>query len=466
MKTCALATVFPGAFALVGLAALVGWGRMSSVGSLEACLPGMDGYSFDAAAVTRKAPVPGEPIGGPGVASQLKGAWPWFRGPNRDAIADDGTPLLRPGGDWQPPRLWSVSMGQGYASAVVQDGCVYVLDYDEEARADTMRCLSLDDGREIWRNSYPVRVPWNHGMSRTVAAVAGEFVISFGPMCQVACWNRQSGQCVWLKDLVLDHGATVPQWYAGQCPLIDGDQLILAPGGEALLMAVDYRTGEIVWQSPNPRGWAMTHSSIVPIEFAGRRMYVYCGKGGVAGVAADDGSILWDTTAWRISAATCPSPVPIGDGRIFLCGGYNAGAVMLELREDGDRISTDVLYRLKAKQFGSEQQTPVLFEEHLYGIRQRDKQFVCLDLEGNEVWNSGQDKFGSSPYMIADGLLLALDDDGVLTVAEATAEGYRRLGRAEVIEEGHDAWGPMALVAGRLIVRDMTRMVCLNLTGE
>jgi len=463
MKTNALAIALPGAVALVGVIALVGWSRIASVGPLEARLPGMDGYTVDPDSDIRVIPEPGEPIRGEGVASNVPGAWPWFRGPNRDAICDDGTSLVRPSDPWQPTELWQVTMGQGYASPVVADGCVYVLDYDEDAKADTMRCLSLDDGGEIWRNSYPVVVPWNHGMSRTVAAIAGEYVISFGPKCHVACWRRDSGECVWLIDLVLDHGATVPQWYAGQCPLVDDDRVILAPGGDALLMAVDYATGDIVWESPNPRGWDMTHSSVVRMDFAGRRTYVYCGDGGVAGVDAEDGAILWDTTQWRISMATCPSPVPVGQGRIFLSGGYNAGAMMLELGERDGEMVAEELFRLNAKQFGSEQQTPVLFDGHLYGIRQRDKQLVCMALDGNEVWNSGRDKFGSSPYMIADGLLLVMNDHGVLTVAEATAEAYRPLARAEVIENGHDAWGPMALVAGRLIVRDMTRMVCLDI---
>jgi outer membrane protein assembly factor BamB len=34
-----------------------------------------------------------------------------------------------------------------------------------------------------------------------------------------------------------------------------------------------------------------------------------------------------------------------------------------------------------------------------------------------------------------------------------------------VIEDGVDCWGPMALVGGRLIVRDMTRMVCLDVAA-
>ena len=55
---------------------------------------------------------------------------------------------------------------------------------------------------------------------------------------------------------------------------------------DALLVAVEYRTSQILWKTPNPRGWKMTHSSIMKTEFAGREIYVYCGTGGTAGIAA------------------------------------------------------------------------------------------------------------------------------------------------------------------------------------
>ena len=252
-----------------------------------------------------------------------------------------------------------------------------------------------------------------------------------GPKCQLACWDAATGKSRWLIDLVLEHGATVPPWYAGQCPLIDTktDRLIVAPGGKALVMAIDYHTGKVVWQSPNPRKWTMTHVSIVPMEFAGRRMYVYCGKGGVAGIAADNGELLWDTDAWQIAMATCPSPVVVGEGRIFFCGGYNAGGLMLQLQAGaGPHRAADGSSALTARQFGSEQQTPVLWQQHLYAVRQKDQQLVCLDLDGKELWNSGREKFGSGPYLIADGLIYVLDDDGMLSMAEATPAAYRRTG--------------------------------------
>ena len=162
-------------------------------------------------------PVLGEPVRGEGVPSQIAGAWPWFRGPHFDAIAHETVPLARKWPAGGPKKLWSVELGEGYAAAAVSQGRVYVLDHIPDA--DVMRCLSLDDGKEIWRNSYPVVVPPHHGRSRTIPAVIGKYVISLGPMCHVVCWDAETGKALWLIDLVVEHGATVPEWYAGQCPL-------------------------------------------------------------------------------------------------------------------------------------------------------------------------------------------------------------------------------------------------------
>jgi outer membrane protein assembly factor BamB len=60
-------------------------------------------------------------------------------------------------------------------------------------------------------------------------------------------------------------------------------------------------------------------------------------------------------------------------------------------------------------------------------------------------------------------MLLIFGDDGMLVAAEATAEAYRPLWRWAVYDKGHEAWGPLAIASGRLILRDMTRMTCLDL---
>ena len=198
------------------------------------------------------------------------------------------------------------------------------------------------------------------------------------------------------------------------------------------------------------------------MEFANHRMFVYCGKGGVVGISADDGSILWDTTDWKISIATVPSPVILPDGKLFLSGGYNSGAMILQLQEQGGKIVAKTLHKLGAAVFGSTQHTPILYDSHLYGVREKDKQLVCLDLDGHVVWSSGsRHRFGLGPYLIADGMIYLMNDEGRLTLAEATPTEYRQLAEAQVLQ-GHDSWGPMAMAGGRLIVRDLTQMVCLE----
>ncbi len=140
--------------------------------------------------------------------------------------------------------------------------------------------------------------------------------------------------------------------------------------------------------------------------------------------------------------------------------------MMLQLEESGGRIEAKTMYKLGPAEFGSTNHTPIFFEGHLYGVREKDKQLVCLDPDGRVVWSSGsQRRFGLGPYMIAGGLIYVMNDTGRLTLAEATPDGYRQLAQAQVLD-GNDSWGPMALAAGRLLVRDLTRMMCLDVTKQ
>ena len=208
---------------------------------------------------------------GDGVPSALAGSWQQFRGPDRTNVVRDVPPLARSFPSEGPNVLWRIEAGEGHAGAAVHNGRVYMMDYDRDRQEDVVRCLSLDDGREIWRHTYSVVVRRNHGMSRTVPAVTDDYVVTLGPKCHVVCLEARDGTLLWKKDLVEENGTRVPPWYAGQCPLIDGDRVILAPGADPLMMAVDLATGEPVWETENPGEWGMTHSSVAIVQDAGPR---------------------------------------------------------------------------------------------------------------------------------------------------------------------------------------------------
>ena len=400
------------------------------------------------------------------LGEELPGSWSGFRGDGGNAISGETVPLADQWVAGGPEVLWSVDLGEGDAGAAVRHGRVYVMDYDRENSADALRCLSLADGKELWRFSYPLSVKRNHGMSRTVPVVTDRHVVAIGPKCQVSCLDAFTGEFRWGVDMVLEYGTTVPPWYAGQCPIVDGGRVILAPAGEEVLMtALDLETGEMVWETPNPKGWKMTHTSVLPVGMAGTRSYVYCGHRGVVGVAAEDGTLLWDSTDWKISIATVATPLPMPGDRLLFSGGYKAGAMMMRVQADGGKWTTEEEYRLDDDVFGATQQTPLFHEGFVYGVRPNGE-LVCLTPEGRIQWASGLDhRFGLGPFIVADGKILVMDDHGTLTMARATPDQFEKLGEVKVLD-GHDSWGPMAIAGGRLILRDLTRMVCVDLRAK
>lgn len=406
--------------------------------------------------------------------TELSETWPRFRGDDFDNISKSPVKLINKFGPEGPKILWSVELGEGHAGAAIYKGLAYVFDYDEQKRADMLRCFSLLDGKEMWMRGYQLNVKRNHGMSRTIPAVTEDFIVTMGPMCQVMCLERKTANLLWGLDVVKEYESEVPLWYTGQCPLIDNGAAIIATGGKALLVAIDCRTGKKLWETPNPKGWKMSHSSVMPFTFGGRKMYVYSAIGGLVGIAADGddaGKVLWETPAWNHSVVA-PSPVCMPDGKIFMTAGYGAGSMMLQLSVNNGVYSIKTLYEYAPKDgLACEQQTPIFWHNHLFGILPKDggalrNQLVCVDPSDTRkiVWSSGKEvRFGLGPYFIADDKMFILNDDGTLTIAKPSVDRYIQLDQARVLKDGHDAWAPFALANGYLIMRDADTMVCIDL---
>jgi outer membrane protein assembly factor BamB len=290
------------------------------------------------------------------------------------------------------------------------------------------------------------------------------------------CSDPVTGNLLWTIDLAKEFGTEVPLWYTGQCPFIVDDIAVIAPGGSSLLVGVDCATGKVVWQTPNPDGWKMSHSSIMPMEFGGKKMYVYAALGGICGVSAegkDIGKILWKTTEF-VPSVVVPSPLVLSNGKVFVTAGYGAGAMLLQLVKSGEEFDVKVLQKYRPREgIASEQQTPIYHNGHIYCIQPKDaggsrNQLVRVSENDvmNPIWTSGKDeRFGLGPYIIADGKFFILNDDGVLTLGRATPTGWKTLGSTKVID-GVDSWGPFAIADGYLLMRDSKKMVCIDIKAR
>ena len=136
---------------------------------------------------------------------------------------------------------------------------------------------------------------------------------------------------------------------------------------------------------------------------------------------------------------------------------------------DGERgapsFSVRTLLKLPPEIFGATQHTPILKDGHLYGAR-ADGRFVCLDLDGKVVWaSSPSETFGLGSFLIANDLVLAVNDSGKLRVFEATPARFNLLGEAQPLTN-RESWAPMALAGNRLLLRDLTRLVCLDVSAK
>jgi outer membrane protein assembly factor BamB len=408
--------------------------------------------------------------------SSLTGKWPNFRGADYDNINKEKIRLIDRWPASGPEILWKKELGEGHAAAAIYNGRVYVLDYDERRKADALHCYSLVDGNELWKRWYFVNVKRNHGMSRTIPAVNDKYVVTMGPHCQVMCCNSISGELLWGIDLVKEYKATIPLWYTGQCPIIDDNIAVIAPGGEALMMGIDCASGKVVWQTPNPDSLKMSHSSIVPMRLAGKEMYVYNALGALCGVSAEEedrGRLLWKTNEFN-PAVIAPSPVYAGRNKVFVTAGYGAGSALFQINRDGENFSVTKLQMFKpAEGVASEQQTPIFSDGFVFNIQPKDagttrNQFVCCSPSDFKtvLWTSSkEERFGLGPYIIADNKFFILSDDGEMTIARYSTTKFEVLDKAKIFN-GQDAWGPLALADGFLIMRDSKEMVCVNLKAN
>jgi len=166
-----------------------------------------------------------------------------------------------------------------------------------------------------------------------------------------------------------------------------------------------------------------------------------------------------------------PSPISIGDGRVFVTSGYEAGSMMIQMEKGPSGFTAKKLFTLTSAQFNSEVHTPILYKDHLFAVGSKTRgRFMCVGLDGKVAWQSpvasgdpaGTRTFELGGFILADGMFFLLEGTtGMLRLIEANTTGYKELASAQVLS-GEEVWGPPALADRKLVVRDMKEMVCLQ----
>jgi outer membrane protein assembly factor BamB len=264
----------------------------------------------------------------------------------------------------------------------------------------------------------------------------------------------------------------LPTWALVQNPLIYRNLLIVAPQtAQAGVVAYDKLTGELKWQSPAlDGGVGYVSPSIVRVGsedhlvmiMASAGMGRNAGGGSVNGIDPLTGKVLWTYMNFKCGIPV-PHAVDAGEGRVLITGGYNAGAAMIKVQKQPDG-SYGVTELFKTVEFGSHTQPPILYKDHFYAqytTNERSDGLVCMTMDGQVKWKTGEDPyFSKGGAILADGLLLATDGNTMVYLIDPDPSGFKPLASVVLLEQGTN-WAPLALVDGKLLIRDQKQMKCL-----
>jgi len=406
------------------------------------------------------------------VAYAFAADWPGYLGPKRDSTSVEKG-LLRVWPKEGPKVLWTAPVGIGYGGPAVSGGKVYLLDRDDNV-GDNLRCFDLSNGAELWNFAYAAPGKFNHPGSRSTPMVDSNNVYTCGPLGDLYCISTSTHKPVWNKNFWKDFGGTeLPVWAMTQNPLIYGNMLIVAPQtSQASVVAYDKLTGEVKWKTAALSGKVgYVSPSIVKVRGEDHLVMITASLGRgrtasggtVTGINPLSGKALWTYDNWQC-AIPVPHAVDAGEGRILITGGYSAGAAMIkvEKKEDG---SYGVAELFKTIEFGSHTQPPVLYKDHFYAhytINERSDGLVCMSMDGQIKWKTLEEpSFNKGGSVLADGLLLSVDGNKMLYLIEPNPSGFKPLASAELLEQGEN-WAPIALVDGKLLIRDQKNLKCLK----
>ena len=373
--------------------------------------------------------------------------WPQWRGPERNGISKE-TGLLKEWPRSGPPIAWSAAMlGAGYGSVAVAGDHVWV--QGMRNRQSVVTSLNRADGKVTW-----VRIIGSAGENdrgsgpRGTPPVDGDRLYALTENGDLACLRVADGTVVWQRNILKDFGGQNIGWLISESPLVDGNHVIVTPGGRSNgMVALDKMTGKTVWTTKDLRDDAGYASPIVA-DVQGVRTVMTLTSDAAVGVRATDGKLMWRYTQVANGTANITTPV-YSDNKVFFTSAYGTGGALLGLRVVGEEVRAQEIYFTREMQ--NHHGGVVLVNGYLYGFNNS----ILTTLEfatGKMMWRDRSVGKGSIAY--ADGNLYLLSENNVVGLAEATPAGYREKGRFTIADQGLPSWSHPVVSGGRLFIRN------------
>jgi len=385
--------------------------------------------------------------------------WPQWHGPDRSNVSRE-TGLLKQWPASGPPALWSVpGIGAGYGSVAIKDDRIFV--QGSAGGRSVVYALNRADGKGLWSKALgPVGSNDKGSGPRSTPTVDGDRVYVLTENGDLACLKAQDGAALWQRNILKDFRGRNIVWLLSESPLVDGDHVVVTPGGAgAGMVALDKMSGQTVWAAKELSDEAGYASAIVADVQGVRTIMTLTGEAGV-GVRAADGKLMWRQRNVANNTANIATPI-FFDNKVFYTSAYGTGAALLGLTAQGGEIKAQQIYFTREMQ--NHHGGVVLVDGYLYGFN--NSILSCLKFStGETMWRNRSVGKGSLTY--ADGHLYLLGEDNVVGLAEAVPGAYRETGRFKIADKGLPSWAHPVVSGGRLYIRNQDTLAAYDVRAR
>jgi len=387
------------------------------------------------------------------------GDWPQWRGPERNGISKD-TGLLKQWPSSGPQQSWSISnLGEGYGSIAIKGNRIFA--QGTRGGSSVVFCLNRPDGKMVWSAALGAKVNEEMGNGpRSTPTIDDDRVYALTENGDLACLNARDGSPVWRKNILKEFGGSNPRWLLSESPLVDGDRLIVTPGGRgAGIVALDKMTGKEVWRAKDLSDSA-AYASCIAADVGGVRTIMNFTSRAAVGVRASDGKLMWRHSSPANNVANCTTPV-FQDSKVFFSSAYDTGGALLGLSAQGGEVKAQELYftrDVKNRHGGL-----VVVNGYIYGFS--EPLLTCIEFAtGKKMWANRSVGKGSLTY--ADGMLYLLSETNVVGLAEANPNSYVEKGRFSIPDEGKNSWAHPVVIGGKLYIRNQGTLTAYDVKAK
>jgi len=395
--------------------------------------------------------------------------WPQWRGNDREGIFK-ATGLNLDWSEKKPALSWTFRQaGSGYSAPTILGTTLY--SQGAEEGNDFAFALDTKTGNLKWKQTLGEQYTdgQNRGNGgRGSITTDGDKLYLVRGGGQIHCLSAADGKILWQKEFIKDFGGKLmSNWGFSESPLIDGNVVICTPGGnEGTLAALDKNTGAVVWRS---KAWTddSGYSSAIVVEVDGVKQYIQQAAKGVAGVAVEDGKLLWRVEIPGYRTAIIPTPI-YKDHIVFVTDGYSNSCTAIRIEKDGDVFKSDVIYTNKV--MGNQHGGVVLINGFIYG-HSNTSGWVCQSFEtGETAWTQRSNEAGKGCVLAVNDRLLCLNEQtGLLTIVAASPDAWKEFGsmpipeRTTIVTANNMVWTHPVVANGNLYLRDHDLLFCFDL---